>query len=170
MQPQSQSFKRPRSGVAVSTVHGNPRLQPLKSAVRQHSQAGLCKCEHGKIKIGKGVTLRNHIACHVECALASRSLRFLFDSQPCRYSHTVFEGHTSSDVDHSHNYQRDNCICLQRSRDKQGGSHEKSHQECYIRGEKINATESVKPDSYLPKQPSLSHHANSNNTHYIVKD
>ena len=88
-------------------------------------------------------------ACNVECALISRSLRFLFDSQPCRYSHTAFEGHTSSDVDHSHNYQRDNCICLQRSRDKQGGSHEKSHQECYIRGEKINATESVKPDSHL---------------------
>ena len=28
-------------------------------------------------------------ACNVECALISRSLRFLFDSQPCRYSHTA---------------------------------------------------------------------------------
>ena len=123
------------------------KLKVLFTSIRRRDCAVLA----GKIKIGNGVTLRNHIACirgmlwPVEGTF-SFSIRRVKYTTPVLYADSATRDNSSSDVDLSHNHLRTTVSASRNLESKQGGSHGKSHQECYI-GERFCATESVEPDS-----------------------
>ena len=145
---QSQTFMRaPAMQCRLMRTPGT-NLKVLFTSIR----ARYCALLAGKIKIGNGVTLRNHIACNVECSGPS-SVRFLFryavsNTQRPSYMQTARRGTIHLLTSINLTTTTNNCICLQKE-SKQGGSHGKSHQECYI-GERYSATESVEPDSLRP--------------------